>query len=67
MGTPSDSRDAAIERLDAAKDARDRRAEQHDAVRETNGEVRAAAELEAAEDQLAAREAWLTWVDRDDR
>ena len=54
----------AVERMDRARDERDRRSEQRDAASGSPGELAAAAELEAAEDQFAAREAWVKWVER---
>jgi hypothetical protein len=61
----SRSRDHAVERLQTARERRDRSSEQYDAARDSPGELRAFTELQAALDQFAAREAWLAWVDRD--
>ena len=58
-------RDHAVERLETARERRDRSSEQYETARESPGELRAFTELQAAIDQFAAREAWLAWVDRD--
>jgi len=55
----------AVERMGRARGERDRRSEQRDAAKGSSGELAASAELEAAEDQFAAREAWLKWVERE--
>jgi hypothetical protein len=65
MSDDSRSRDHAVERLQTARERRDRSSNQYDAARESPGELRAFTELQAAIDQFAAREAWLAWVDRD--
>ena len=65
MTDDSRSRDHAVERLQTARERRDRSSNQYDAARESPGELRAFTELQAAIDQFAAREAWLAWVDRD--
>jgi hypothetical protein len=62
----SESDYGAVERLRAAREERDRRAAQYDAASGLPGELPAFAELQAAESQLAAREAWLRWTERDD-
>ena len=64
MSDDSRSRDHAVERLQTARERRDRSSNQYDAARESPGELRAFTELQAAIDQFAAREAWLAWVDR---
>jgi hypothetical protein len=56
---------AAVERFQAARDSRDQRAEQYDSASGSSGELSAFTELQAAEEQFAAREAWLKWVERD--
>jgi hypothetical protein len=55
----------AVDRFRAAAEERDRRAEQFDAASGSSGELSAFTELQAAEQQLAARKAWLTWTERD--
>jgi hypothetical protein len=61
----SESDSGAVERFEAAREERDRRAGRHDAASGSPEELPAFTELQAAEDQLAAREAWLKWVERD--
>jgi hypothetical protein len=65
MTDDSRVRDHAVERLQTARERRDRSSEQYDTARESPGELRAFTELQIALDQFAAREAWLAWVDRD--
>jgi hypothetical protein len=54
----------AIRRLDAAKEDRRRRSELHRAAHGTEGERDAAGGLAAADERVAAREAWVKWVER---
>jgi hypothetical protein len=54
-----------VEPFEAAREERDRRAGQYDAASGSPEALPAFTELQAAEDQLAAREAWLKWVERD--
>jgi hypothetical protein len=62
MGTnPSDPQ--AMDRFHAAREERDRRAAQYEAADAAPGELAAFTELQAAEQQLAARKAWLSWTD----
>jgi hypothetical protein len=56
----------AVEQFEAARDERDRRSNQLEAANGSQGELAAFTELKAAEDQFAAREAWLKWTERDD-
>jgi hypothetical protein len=65
MQEHNDSRAHAVERLQSARDQRDSRAERYEAAAGSSRELPAYAELQAAEDQFAAREAWLRWIDRD--
>jgi hypothetical protein len=55
----------AVERFERAREERDRRSAQHDAATGSPSELPAFTELKAAEEQFAAREAWLKWVERD--
>lgn len=57
-------RDGALARLQLASRRRDRQVRQYDAARGSRGELTAYTELRAAVDQVAAREAWLAWLDR---
>jgi hypothetical protein len=61
----SQSHSVAVERFEAAREERNRRAGQYEAASDSPEELPALTELRAAEDQLAAREAWLKWVERD--
>jgi hypothetical protein len=54
----------AIRRFDAAVDDRRRLSEQDDAVRGTAAERDAVVELAAVNEQLAAREAWVKYIER---
>ena len=65
MTDDSRSRDYAVEQLQTARERRDKCSEHYDAARGSPGELRAFTELQAAVDTFAAREAWLTWADRD--
>jgi hypothetical protein len=67
MHEKDDGHALALERLSTAQTERDRRADEYDAAAGSSGELAAFTELRAAEDQVAAREAWLLWMDRDYR
>jgi hypothetical protein len=54
----------ALRRLDAAKAEQRRRSELDRAARGTEQQRDAADGLAAADEQLAAREAWVKWVER---
>jgi hypothetical protein len=54
-----------VDRFRAAREERDRRAAQYDAASGSPGELSAFTELQAAEQQLAARTAWLRWAEED--
>ncbi len=66
MSTEREGHAKAVERFEAARDARDRRSSEHHAASGSADELQAFTELKAAEDQFAAREAWLKWTERDD-
>lgn len=55
----------AVERLDGAREEQRRCAEQHDAARGSSDELSAQANLQAAGEHFAAREAWVKWTERD--
>ncbi|MFL5820584.1 MAG: hypothetical protein ACJ76S_07875 [Solirubrobacteraceae bacterium] len=55
---------SAIRRLDAARDDQRDRDDAHHAAEDTPGEPAAASELARANDELAAREAWVKWIER---
>jgi hypothetical protein len=61
----SESDLGAVDRFRAAREERDRRAAQYDAASGSPAELPAFTELQAAEQQLAARKAWLSWTEGD--
>ena len=65
MRDRNEDRAQAVERLRGARDRSARRSEQYKAAAGSSRELSALTELKAAEEQFAAREAWLKWVDRD--
>jgi hypothetical protein len=61
-------RAASVQRLKAAVSARRQAREERESTKGTSAEIRAAASLQAANDEVSARRRWLTWVvDGDDR
>ena len=54
----------ALRRLDAAKDEHRHKRELQQAAKGTVNERDAADALAASDEQLAAREAWVSWVER---
>ena len=54
----------ALKRLDAAKADHRAKSELHHAAKDTAGKRGAADDLGAASEQVAAREAWVNWVER---
>jgi hypothetical protein len=65
MTDPTDTRERAVERLRAARERRTLQSRRYEAARGSPAELLAFVELRTAEDQFAAREAWLAWIDRD--
>ena len=59
----SEEHDSAVQRLDAKLVEQDRLGERYNAAIGTSTELGAYVRLRAAGDQVAAREAWLNWVD----
>ena len=59
----SKERDSARQRLQAAEVEQDRRGEQLNAAIGTSSELEANVHLRAAGEQVAARGAWVHWVD----
>jgi hypothetical protein len=55
----------ALERLRVARVRQERASARYDAARGSPGELPAFTEVRAALEQFAAREAWLSWLDRD--
>jgi hypothetical protein len=58
-------REVAVERLQLASQRRERDVRQYEASRGSRSELAAYTELQAVVEQVAAREAWLAWLDRD--
>jgi hypothetical protein len=58
-------REVAVERLQLASQRCERHVRQYEAPRGSRSELAAYTELHAAVEQVAAREAWLAWLDRD--
>ena len=61
--TRSEAHDSAVQRLEAVVAEQDRLNQRYDAAIGTSTELRAYAGLRAAGDQVAARKAWLHWLD----
>jgi hypothetical protein len=59
----STERDSAVKRLEAALGEQDRLGERFDAAVGTSAEFGAYVRLQAAGEQVAARQAWVNWVD----
>jgi hypothetical protein len=64
MQGSDEGRDQAVARLHGARQHRARCSDQYQAARGSSNELPAFTQLEAAEEQFAAREAWLKWIDR---
>jgi hypothetical protein len=65
MTDRSISRGQAVARLQAARAQRDGQRKRYTAANGSPKELSAFTDLQAAEEQFAAREAWLAWIDRD--
>lgn len=59
----SEEHDSAVQRLEAALGEQHRLLQRYDAAVGTASELGAYAQLRAAGDQVAARQAWLYWID----
>jgi hypothetical protein len=59
----SEEHDSAVARLDVELVEQDRLSERYDDAIGTSTELAAYVRLRGAGDQVAAREAWLNWVD----
>jgi hypothetical protein len=55
---------SARDRLDAARDERNRRRATYDAAQGETSQRDALGNLAEANEQLAAREAWVSWIER---
>jgi hypothetical protein len=64
MKDQDQGREVAVERFQSARQRRDRQVRQYDAARGSPSELAAYTQLQAAVEQVAAREAWLAWLDR---
>jgi hypothetical protein len=62
---PPDAHAGALDRLDEARDEQRRLAERRDAAEPGLRKVQAAADLSAAGEDVAAREAWARWARED--
>jgi hypothetical protein len=65
MQDRDEARGQAVARLDGARRERARCSHRYETARGSSQELPAFTALEAAEEQLAARQAWLQWIDRD--
>jgi hypothetical protein len=65
MDKESKTRVEAVERLDEAREEQRQRLKQHHGARGSSSELAAQANLHAADDQVAAREAWVKWTERE--
>ena len=63
MAMTSEAHDSALERLSVELVEQDRLTERYDAAVGTTHELAAFVRLQHAGNQVAAREAWLHWVD----
>ena len=63
----SDTRDDAVQRLEAALVEQDRLGDRYRAVIGTSGEFRAYGRLRGASDEVTARQTWLDEVDEEPR
>jgi hypothetical protein len=61
----TNAHDSAVERLRAGLAEQDRLRDRYSSAMGTSGEFAAYMQLQAAGDQVAAREAWVRWVDDD--
>jgi len=62
----SDTRSRALERVNAASTERSRLRGEHQRAKGTPSEMRADMSLRAANEEVAARERWLQWVEERD-
>jgi hypothetical protein len=60
----TDAHASAVQRRDSARSEQRLRRDNLAAVRGTNEERSAVSELAAANQEVAAREAWVSWVER---
>ncbi len=60
----SEAHSDAVRRLDAARTEQRDRSDALDESKETRSEDQAAADLSEAKEKVAAREAWVSWIER---
>ena len=60
----TEAHESAVRRLDAARTDQRDKSEAHDAAQDPAAEREAATELAEANEELAAREAWIKWIER---
>jgi hypothetical protein len=65
MQDRDDMRGQAVERLQSSRERRAACSERYESARGSAEELPAFTQFRVAEDQFAAREAWLKWIDRD--
>ena len=63
--TRSEEHDSAVQRLEGVLAEQDRLSQSYDAAIGTSAEPGAYVRLRAGADQVATREAWLHWVDKE--
>ena len=62
--TGGQAREDAVERLDAARDEQECRGQAADAAEDRAEELSTGVELSAANERVAASEAWLSYIER---
>jgi len=62
--TGEQAHEDAVQRLDAARDDQEHRGDEADAAENRADEMSAGVELSAANERVAASEAWLNYVER---
>ena len=60
----TEAHESAVRRLDAARSDQHDKTEAHDAAQDPAEEREAATDLAEANEELAAREAWVKWIER---
>jgi hypothetical protein len=65
-GGAGDAHAQALERVDTAAQERSRLSDECESAKGTARELRADASLRAANDEVAARQRWLQWVEERD-
>jgi hypothetical protein len=60
----TEAHDSALRRLDTARTGQREKREAHDETHDPVAEREAASDLAEANEELAAREAWVKWIER---